>query len=159
MLCFYFNTEIQRYGVKYKAFDMENNIDEQKEQEREWYNNIGAQILDSCIQVHKEFGAGLLESAYQFALLTEFKIRNIKAVAKVPVPLYYKGNNTDKHFELDILVEDKIIMELKSVEVLHPVYEAQLITYLKLANMKLGYLVNFNVPLLKDGFKRFIRDF
>jgi GxxExxY protein len=126
---------------------------------REQFNEVGKQILDSCITVHKELGPGLLESVYVFALLKEFELRGIKAIPKIGVPLFYKGYNTGKYYEMDILIENEIILEAKAVDKMHPVYEAQMISYLKLANKKLGYLVNFNVPLLKDGFRRFINNF
>ncbi len=125
----------------------------------EHYNKIGHQILDSCFQVHKELGPGLLESVYLYALLKELEIREIEVKSKFSVPLFYKGFDTGKHFEIDILVCNEIIIELKAVEILHPVFSAQIISYLKLSNIKLGYLVNFNVPVLKDGFKRFVNNF
>ncbi len=123
------------------------------------YNYLSGQILDACIEVHKQLGPGLLELAYQYALIVEFKLRNIKAEAKVPVPLYYKTIDTGKLYEIDILIENEIILELKAVDILHPVYEAQLISYLKLADKRLGFLINFHVPLMKDGFKRFVNNF
>ena len=126
---------------------------------KEEYNILGKHIIDSSIQVYKELGPGLLESVYTYALLKEFKIREIKTLKKALVPLFYKGFDTGKFFKIDIIVENEIILELKSVEIMHPVYDAQLITYLKLANKKLGYLINFNVPLLKNGFKRFVNNF
>jgi GxxExxY protein len=98
-------------------------------------------------------GPGLLESVY------EFQIRGLKAQNQVPVPLIYRGFELSKDFRIHILVEGEIILELKSAETLHPVYEAQLISYLKLSGKKLGFLVNFNVPLLKDGFKRYVNNF
>ena len=127
--------------------------------ERSTYNRFGGEILDACFHVHRELGPGLLESVYHFALMKEFQIRGLRADSKVHLPLVYKGFETGKHFEIDLLVENNIIVEIKAVDVIHPVYEAQLITYLKLSKMKLGYLVNFNVPVLKDGFKRFVNDF
>ena len=122
-------------------------------------NHSGKQILDACITVHRELGPGLLESVYVYALLKEFELRGIKATPKVILPLYYKGYDTGKFFEVDILVEDEIIFEARAVEIMHPVYQAQLITYLKLADKKLGYLVNFNVVKLIDGFKRMVNNF
>jgi len=116
-------------------------------------------ILDSCITVHKTMGPGLLESIYELCLMKEFEIRKIKARNQVMIPLVYKGYELSKEFKIDILVENEIIMELKSSEIMHPVYEAQIISYLKLADKKLGFLVNFNVPLLKDGFKRYVNNF
>lgn len=122
-------------------------------------NKISGEILDSCIAVHRELGPGLLESVYEYALLKEFEIRGIKCVNRIAVELFYKGHNTGKFYEMDILVEDAIVIELKAVEMMHPVFDAQIISYLKLANKPLGILVNFNVPLLKDGFKRFVNNF
>jgi GxxExxY protein len=126
---------------------------------REQLNALGAQILDACISVHKEVGPGLLESVYVFALLIELKLRGINAVPKVAVPLLYKGHDTGKYYEMDILVEGEIIIEAKAGEIMHPVYSAQMISYLNLANKCLGYLVNFNVVRLKDGFSRFVNKF
>ncbi len=125
----------------------------------ERYRELGAIILDSCIAVHKELGPGLLESVYVFALLKEFEIRNIKAVTKITLPLFYKGFNTGKYYEMDLLVEDEIVIEVKSAEIMNPVFMAQIISYLKLSNKKLGYLVNFNVPKVIDGFKRVVNNF
>ncbi len=125
----------------------------------EQLNNFGAQIQDACISVHRELGPGLLESVYIFALLKEFELRNIRAKANIGISLFYKGHDTGKFFEIDILVENEIIIEAKAADIMHPVFDAQIITYLKLANKKLGYLVNFNVPLMKDGFRRFVNNF
>jgi GxxExxY protein len=104
-------------------------------------------------------GPGLLESIYESCLIKELEIRNIKVKNQVGIPLSYKGYKLSKEFKIDILVEDEIILELKSSEILHPVNEAQIISYLKLADKKLGFLINFNVPLLKDGFKRYVNNF
>ena len=120
---------------------------------------LGAQISDACIEVHRHLGPGLLESVYVFALLKESELRGIKAVAFVKVPLYYKGHDTGKYYEADILIENEIVFETKAVELMHLVYEAQMISYLKLTDKKLGYLVNFNVVRLKDGFRRFVNNF
>jgi GxxExxY protein len=122
-------------------------------------NNVGGIILDSCIAVHRELGPGLLESAYTIALLREFELKNVFAIAQYPIEMNYKGKDLGKVYVIDILVENEIILEIKSVNELHPIHEAQLITYLKIADKKLGYLINFNVPLLKDGFKRKVNGF
>ncbi|MBX2955258.1 MAG: GxxExxY protein [Cyclobacteriaceae bacterium] len=127
--------------------------------EREQYNSISKEILDSAIAVHKEMGPGLLEAVYQHCLVKELRIRDIKVDTMVPIPLIYKGHLLNKDYVIDILVEDEIIIELKSVEGILPVHEAQIISYLKLANRRLGFLINFNVPLLKNGFKRFVNNF
>jgi len=125
----------------------------------EFQNKLGAIILGAAITVHKELGPGLLESAYELALARELKLREINLKTQVPIELFYKGASLGKGYVIDILVENSIIIEIKAVETIHPVYQAQIITYLKLSNRKLGYLINFNVPLLKDGFKRIVYNF
>lgn len=127
--------------------------------DRNRLNALSAEVLDACMCVHKEIGPGLLESVYEYALLKEFELRNIKAANRVAVELFYKGLSTGKFYEIDMLVEQEIIIELKAVENMHPFYDAQIISYLRLANKRLGFLVNFNVPLLKDGFRRFVNNF
>ncbi len=127
--------------------------------EKERLNEIGGIILDSAITVHRELGAGLLESAYQLALKRELELRRLFVKAKVPVELIYKETALGKAYEIDLLVEDEIIIENKSCESIIPIFTAQVITYLKLYNKSLGYLINFNVPLLKDGFKRIVNNF
>ena len=111
------------------------------------------------MSVHKERGPGLLESVYQHCLTKELSLREIKSQSMIPVALQYKGHTLNKDYVIDILVEDEIIIELKAVEVILPVHEAQIISYLKLADKRLGFLINFNVPLLKDGFRRFVNSF
>lgn len=125
----------------------------------EQLNELGAEILDACIEVHRILGPGLLESAYENALLEEFLIRNINCQSQVPIELIYKNKNISKGYVLDMVIEDEIILELKAVENLLPIFEAQLYTYLKLSDRKLGYSINFNVPLLKNGFKRMVYKF
>ena len=125
----------------------------------EHLNQLGGIILDAAITVHKELGPGLLESVYQFEMAKELELREIISKQKVMVPLFYKGYDTGKYFEIDHLVEEEIILEFKSVETLLQVHKAQLITYLKLADKRLGYLINFNETLLKDGFKRVVYNF
>jgi len=125
----------------------------------ERFNELGKHIVDVCFQVHKELGPGLLESAYEYALLKEFELRDIVAQNQVQVKLYYKGYDTGKHYFIDVLVENEIVIEIKCSDGMPPVYKAQLISYLKLAQKKLGFLVNFHVPLLKDGIKRFANNF
>jgi len=127
--------------------------------DREEYNRLSGIILDACITVHKEMGPGLLESVYQECLLKELELRGVKAEAEVAIPLVYKGFKLSKKFSIDVLVEKEIVLELKSSEKMIPVYEAQIISYLKLADKRLGFLINFNVPLLKDGFRRFVNNF
>ena len=122
-------------------------------------DEISKVILDSAITVHREMGPGLLEAVYQHCLVREFELRGIKVETLVMVPLMYKGERLTKEYVIDMLVEDEIILELKAVEGLLPVHEAQLISYLKLANKRLGFLINFNMPLLKQGFRRFVNGF
>jgi GxxExxY protein len=115
--------------------------------------------MDSCMEVHKEVGPGLLESVYVECLKTEFRVRKVQCAVEVPINLVYKGHKLEKALRLDILVENSIIIEIKAVEKLLPVHEAQIISYLKLADKRLGFLVNFNTALLKNGFKRFVNNF
>lgn len=122
-------------------------------------NDLGAIILDACITVHRELGPGLLESAYTMALIREFELRHIKAQKQVPVEFVYKEIPLGKVYVIDILIENEIIIEIKSVENILPIFIFQVITYLKITDKNLGYLINFNVPLLKDGFKRIVYKF
>jgi GxxExxY protein len=126
---------------------------------KERYSELSREIVDACYQVHKELGPGLLESAYEYALLVEFDIRCIKAVNQYQTQLFYKGFNTGKYYIIDMLIEDEIILELKCCENINPVYIAQIISYLKLSKKKLGFLVNFNVPTIKEGIKRYVNNF
>jgi GxxExxY protein len=126
---------------------------------KEVLNILSKEILDASIAVHREMGPGLLESVYQQCLVKELSLRDIKLNTMVSIPLQYKGYLLNKDYVIDILVENEIILELKSVEVILPVHEAQIISYLKLADKRLGFLINFNVPLLKDGFRRFVNNF
>ena len=123
------------------------------------YHKISGEILNACITVHKIMGLGLLESIYEQCLMKEFELRMVNARNQVPISLLYKGHELSRELKIDILVENEIIIELKSSEIMHPVYEAQIISYLKLTNKKLGFLVNFNVPVLKHGFKRYVNNF
>jgi GxxExxY protein len=117
-------------------------------------NELSGAIMASAIEVHRELGPGLLESVYQVCLVEELKNQGIIFNEQVRVPVQYKGYTLDKEFLIDILVDNQIVVELKAVEIILPVHEVQLVTYLKLADKKLGLLINFNVPLLKDGIRR-----
>lgn len=125
----------------------------------DYLNTLSSVILDSAITVHREMGPGLLEGVYQQCMIKELKNRDVNVATMVPVPLYYRGEQLRKDYIIDLLVEDEIILELKAVEGVLAVHEAQIISYLKLANKRLGFLINFNVPLLKNGFKRFVNKF
>ena len=122
-------------------------------------NIISKEILDASIQVHKEMGPGLLESIYELCLINELQTRKLDIQSQISIPLFYKGVELSKDFTIDILVENEIIIEVKAVEVILPVHKAQIISYLKLADKKLGFLINFNVELLKNGFSRFVNNF
>lgn len=126
---------------------------------KEQFEYLATQIFQAALEVHKTLGPGLLESVYEFALVKELQLRNIFIQYQVKVPLFYKGHDTGKEFFIDILVENEIIIEVKSVDALHPVHQAQLLSYLKLSNKRLGFLINFNVTLVKDGFKRMVNNY
>ncbi len=117
---------------------------------------IATKVVDAAFQVHKALGPGLLESVYQTCLCHELKKRGLEVRAKVDLPIKYDGLDLDAGLQLDIIVEGSVIVELKAVEELHPVHEAQLLSYLKLTGKRLGLLMNFNVPLIKDGIKRIV---
>ena len=120
------------------------------------YEELSGQIRGTAIEVHRELGPGLLESAYEECLCYELNARGIQFQRQLELPVNYKGLRLDCGYRIDILVENKIILELKSVEALLPIHDAQLMTYLKLSGCKLGLLMNFNVALVKDGIKRFV---
>jgi GxxExxY protein len=119
-------------------------------------NEITQQIIGAAIEVHRQLGPGLLESAYEECLCHELTIRKLNFERQKPIPLVYKETKLDCGYRLDVLVEGKIVVELKSTDGLGPIHEAIILTYLKLSGHKLGLLINFNVPLLKDGIKRFV---
>lgn len=130
------------------------------EQERlQRINDLSKTIIGAAIEVHKQFGPGLLESVYENCLRVELELRGVRVETQVNVPLIYKGIDTKTDLRLDMLVEDEIVVELKSVEALLPIHEVQLVTYLKLTDKRLGVLINFNVPILKDGVKRKVNGF
>lgn len=117
-------------------------------------NRISGIILDCCIEVHRELGPGLLESVYEICLFKELTSRGLRAKCQVNLPITYKGETVDKDFFMDVIVEDKVLIELKTVEKFLPIHKAQTMTYLKLSGIHLGLMINFNVPLLVQGFER-----
>ena len=121
-------------------------------------NELSEKIIGCAIQIHKSLGPGLLESAYLECLYFELKEIGLKVEKQKPLPLIYKDVKLDVGYRLDLLVEDKVIIELKSVEALNEVHIAQVITYLKLSGCKLGLLMNFNVLRLVDGLKRLVNN-
>jgi GxxExxY protein len=120
------------------------------------YEDISEKIIRSAIEVHKNLGPGLLESAYEECLCHELNMKNLMFERQKPIPIEYKGIKLDCGYRIDIIVENKIILEIKAVEKILPVHEAQLMTYLKLTHMRVGLIINFNVKYLKEGLKRII---
>ena len=118
------------------------------------YNRITYQIIRCAMEVHRHLGPGLMESVYDFCLFQEIQNAGLKVERQKLLPVTYKGNVLEKDFYIDQLVENEIVLELKSIDGVLPVHEAQLLTYLKLSDRKLGLLINFNVPVLKDGIRR-----
>ena len=121
-------------------------------------DELSQAIIGAAIEVHRHLGPGLLESAYEEAIAREFYLQRIPFKKQVSLPLLYKGVKLDCGYRLDFLVDDCVVVELKSVEKLALIHEAQALTYLRLLNCKLCLLINFNVPLLKDGVKRVVLD-
>ena len=117
------------------------------------FSELSNKVIGCAIEVHKALGPGLLESTYQQCLCHELRLSNIGFEKEKPLPADYKGCRLDCGYRIDILVEDEIIVELKSVDELKRIHEAQILSYMKLANIKQGFLINFNVKLLKDGLK------
>jgi GxxExxY protein len=114
-------------------------------------------VIGLAIDVHRELGPGLLESAYEECLAYELKRAAIRFVRQEPVPITYKGLHLECGYRLDLLIEDRLVVELKSVDELLPIFDAQVLTYMKLANKSVGLLINFNVPVLRMGLRRFVR--
>ncbi|MCE5269592.1 MAG: GxxExxY protein [Planctomycetaceae bacterium] len=119
-------------------------------------NQVSGQIVDAAMKVHSALGPGLLESAYEVCLLCELHKRGMEADAQVAVPIVYESVRIDAGYRIDLLVEDSVIVELKSVSDVLPIHRAQLLSYLKLSGKKLGLLINFNVVHLKDGITRMV---
>lgn len=117
-------------------------------------NELTGKVIGAAIEVHKALGPGLLESAYEECLSHELGLSRMRFERQKPLPVEYKGVKLDCGYRLDLVVENQLIVELKACESLLPIYEAQLLTYLKLTNIKVGLLINFNVPVLKEGIKR-----
>lgn len=118
---------------------------------------VARKIVDGAFRVHSVLGPGLLECVYEQCLAHELKKRGLRFELQKPVPIEYDSVRIDCALRLDMLVEDSVIVEIKAIEVVQPVHKAQLLSYLRLANKPLGLLINFHVPLIKDGIKRVIR--
>ena len=119
-------------------------------------NDLTAAVIGAAIEVHRALGPGLLESAYEECLCREVSLQGIRFERQKHLPVEYKGLRLDCGYRLDLLVEDSVVVEVKAVEGLAPIHEAQLLTYLKLTGCKVGLLLNFNLPTLKDGVRRLV---
>jgi len=122
-------------------------------------NEISGKIIERSIKVHKALGPGMLEGAYEVCLMHELIKNGFKAESQVKLPIIYDGIRLDAGYRIDLLVEKSVIVELKAIEHLLPVHEAQLLSYLRMSNLKLGLLINFNQKLLRDGVRRVVNNF
>jgi len=120
------------------------------------FSALSQQVIGCAIEVHRVLGPGLLESTYEQCLARELSLNNIEFITQHPLPVEYKGVRIDCGYRVDVLIANEIILELKSVQELMPIHEAQLLTYMRLAGMKQGFLINFNVRRVKDGLKSFV---
>lgn len=121
-------------------------------------NAIGTKILDCCFKVHKDLGSGLFESVYEIVLMHELKNIGLKSQRQVSIPIIYNNIKFNEGFRADIIVENKVILELKSIEKTTPIHKKQVLTYLKLSKLKLGYLLNFGEAYFKNGITRLINE-
>ncbi len=122
-------------------------------------NKITEAIIGAAIEVHRAPGPGLLESAYQTCLVYELVERGHKVEQQKPLPIFYKGNKLDGGYRLDLVVDEKVIVEIKSIDSLASIHEAQLLSYLRLSGFKVGLLINFNVKMLKHGIRRLVNGY
>jgi len=123
-----------------------------------WMNDLTGQIIGAAIEVHKALGPGLLESPYEECLCHEFDLRKLTYDRQKPLPIDYKRVRLDCGYRLDVVVEQTVLLELKSCERIEPIYKAQLLTYLKLSGLKVGLLLNFNATVMKDGIVRLVNE-
>jgi len=128
-------------------------------QNRESLDEITGRIIGAAIEVHRHLGPGLLESAYEACLVFELKRLGLRVEQQKPLPVVYKSAKLDCGYRLDLVVEDEIIVEIKAIEKLLPIHEAQVLSYLRLANKRVGLLLNFHVTVLKNGLKRIVNEF
>jgi GxxExxY protein len=117
---------------------------------------LGAIVVDAALAVHSALGPGLLESAYQACLVHELRQRGIVVQCEVPFPVFYSGLTVDTGYRVDLVIEGEILVENKALHVIAPIHRAQLLTYLRMSNLRLGFLINWNVPRIKDGIKRLV---
>jgi GxxExxY protein len=123
---------------------------------REHIENIGAEVVDSCVEVHRELGPGLFESTYQACLKKELELRGVASRCELELPVTYKGMMIDLGYRTDMIVDECVLVESKVVQKLLPIHEAQILSYLKHSGLKLGFLVNWNEKRIKDGIRRFV---
>jgi len=119
-------------------------------------NQIAAAVVDAAFKIHTTLGPGLLESIYEATLEYELRNRGLSVLRQIGLPVYYEGLKLEIGYRVDLIVGDKVIIEIKSIEALAPIHKRQLLTYLRLANMRLGLLINFNVERIKDGIRRVV---
>ena len=119
-------------------------------------NAISGEVVDGAVHVHRELGPGLLESTYEACLTYELRARGLAVRTQVPVPVIYKAIRLEQGYRIDMLVEEAVVAEIKTISGIHPVHEAQLLTHLKHSGHRLGLLLNFDVPLMRDGIKRIV---
>lgn len=122
-------------------------------------NEITGQVIDAAMKVHTALGPGLLESAYEACLAHELRKRGLNCQTQVVLPIVYDGMRLDAGYRIDLLVETIVIVELKAVEIMHPIFEAQILSDLKLSRLEVGLLINFHVPRLKDGIRRIVNHY
>jgi|SRR6266850_863355 len=136
---------------------MDDELDEDFRKLPPEFERVATQIVDAAFKVHSEMGAGLLESVYEACLTHELVKRGLRVRRQVLVPIVYDGVLLEEPLRLDLLVEESVIIEVKAVERMHPVFESQMLTYLKLTGKRLGFIINFNVVVIRQGIKRMIR--
>lgn len=120
------------------------------------FSDLSRRVIGCAIEVHRELGPGLLENAYEQCLSRELTLCNIEHVCQVALPVHYKGENVDCGYRIDLLIESELIVELKAVERIAPIHEAQILTYMKLSELRHGLLMNFNVSQLRQGIKSYV---
>lgn len=130
-----------------------------KTKSRDELNEISGKIIEFAIRVHSALGPGMLEGAYEICLMHELVSNGLKVESQVTLPIIYNGIRLDAGYRIDLLVEDSVIVELKAIDRLMPVHEAQLLSYLRMSDRRLGLLINFNVKLLRDGLRRVVNNF
>jgi GxxExxY protein len=136
-------------GAKTRSLSVTSDLGEELER-------LAREVVDAAFKVHATLGPGLLESIYEACLRYELSRRNFEVVAQVGIPVMYEDLKLDLGFRLDLLVENACVVEVKAVETILPVHRAQVLTYMRLTGKRLGFLINFNVPLIKDGIRRYV---